>query len=481
MKKNKLLFGIGMISIILLSSCGETFTKNRGQEETFPEVSIPDVLRPTEGSQDKDSITYTVKHALEMENGEYQTVCVETLSSKKGEKTNASPKAYNGYKAEEFSQVDVEADGSTVVTIKYKMQKYSITLTGNQFEGSLAGSGEYSIVDGAAVLTAKPYIGYSFLGWYRDDTLLSNKPTYSLTLSSDMNIKGLFKIKDEFKNYEIETNESSCTILKQLDDKERVVSIPEGVTGIAYNAFNSYCLRILTLPKSLKRIESQAFYTPSLVKVTINSDCIFYDGAFDSVYPIEVYDLSENGHNEYFIVDGIHLTEIGREAYVRTIYDSIYENYLNEYKEQRNKILKEKEDSYKQTISFYGNDMLLNAFSLLKEEFPVSKYITNNDFNYESLKEEIINSKNSDTLPYKIVFIFDKSINITDEEMNNIIKLCDNHEIYIVSNKKYDKAGTIDFYKEIEGNSEYLMADKIHLSESGNKALVNLLVKTLKD
>lgn len=36
MKKNKLLFGIGMISIILLSSCGETFTKNRGQEETFP-------------------------------------------------------------------------------------------------------------------------------------------------------------------------------------------------------------------------------------------------------------------------------------------------------------------------------------------------------------------------------------------------------------------------------------------------------------
>ena len=301
MKKNKLLFGIGMISIILLSSCGETFTKNRGQEETFPEVSIPDVLRPTEGNQDKDSITYTVKHALEMENGEYQTVCVETLSSKKGEKTNASPKAYNGYKAEEFSQVDVEADGSTVVTIKYKMQKYSITLTGNQFEGSLAGSGEYSIVDGAAVLTAKPYIGYSFLGWYRDDTLLSNKPTYSLTLSSDMNIKGLFKIKDEFKNYEIETNESSCTILKQLDDKERVVSIPEGVTGIAYNAFNSYCLRILTLPKSLKRIESQAFYTPSLVKITINSDCIFYDGAFDSVYPIEVYDLSENGHNEYFM------------------------------------------------------------------------------------------------------------------------------------------------------------------------------------
>ena len=301
MKKNKLLFGVGILFAIALSSCGETFTKDRGHEETFPTVSIPEVLRPEEGGQDKDSITYTVKHALEMENGEYQTVCVETLSSKKGEKTNASPKAYNGYKAEEFSQVDVEADGSTVVTIKYKMQKYSITLTGNQFEGSLAGSGEYSIVDGAAVLTAKPYIGYEFLGWYDKDTLLSNKPTYSLTLSSDMNIKGLFKIKDEFKNYEIETNESSCTILKQLDDTERVVSIPEGVTGIAYNAFNSYCLRILTLPKSLKRIESQAFYTPSLVKITINSDCIFYDGAFDSVYPIEIYDLSENGHNEYFM------------------------------------------------------------------------------------------------------------------------------------------------------------------------------------
>ena len=214
--------------------------------------------------------------------------------------------------------------------------------------------------------------------------------------------------------------------------------------------------------------------------VHVNSGINNLANLYANLYVIDWASISK-GHNEYFIVDGIHLTEIGREAYVRTIYDSIYENYLNEYKEQRNKILKEKEDSYKQTISFYGNDMLLNAFSLLKEEFPVSKYITNNDFNYESLKEEIINSKNSDTLPYKIVFIFDKSINITDEEMNNIIKLCDNHEIYIVSNKKYDKAGTIDFYKEIEDNSEYLMADKIHLSESGNKALVNLLVKTLKD
>ena len=301
MKKNKLLFGIGILCAIALSSCGDPFNKDRGQEETFPSVSIPDVLKPTEGSQDKDSITYTVHHALETENGEYQTVAVETLSAKKGEKTNATPKNYNGYKAEEFHQLDVSPDGSTVITIQYKIQKYSITLSGNTFEGSLAGSGEYTILDEDAILTAKPYIGYEFLGWYDGDTLLSNKQTLSIALTSDMNIKGLFKIKDEFKNYELETNESSCTILKQIDDKESVVTIPEGVTSIAYNAFNSYCLKILTLPKSLKSIETKAFFTPSLAKITLNSDCILYDGAFDNVYPIEIYDLSENGHDASFM------------------------------------------------------------------------------------------------------------------------------------------------------------------------------------
>ena len=38
----------------------------------------------------------------------------------------------------------------------------------------------------------------------------------------------------------------------------------------------------------------------------------------------------------------------------------------------------------------------------------------------------------------------------------------------------------IDFYNEILNNPEYMMVDKVHLTETGNQAFVNILDNDLK-
>ena len=42
-----------------------------------------------------------------------------------------------------------------------------------------------------------------------------------------------------------------------------------------------------------------------------------------------------------------------------------------------------------------------------------------------------------------------------------------------------NNATVIDFYEEIKNNPKYLMADKIHLTKEGNKALKEKIVTTL--
>lgn len=190
-------------------------------------------------------------------------------------------------------------------------------------------------------------------------------------------------------------------------------------------------------------------------------------------------------HPEYFISDGIHLTSIGKEVYVKAIYDAIYEMYLEEYKKHKDKIIKEHEEELQKKITFYGNDLLLNIFDDVQNNFIDANFVINKDFNYEILKNEIEDSIKSNTLNKKIVFILDSTFNLSLKEYHDLVNLCSNHEIYIISTSKQvidnltninEKNVTIiNFYKEIKVNPNYLMADNIHLTKDGNTSLNKIL------
>lgn len=206
-----------------------------------------------------------------------------------------------------------------------------------------------------------------------------------------------------------------------------------------------------------------------------------------NLHIIDWYSISR-GHNEYFTYDGIHLTNEGRKVYTDTIYNAIYNIYKEKYIEKKNNMINKHDEEIKSKISFYGNDLLLNAFNNIKTNFTNANYITNKDFNYNSLKKEIKKEIKDNTLNHNVVFLFDNSVNISKKEYNNLIKLCDGHNIYIISTDKklsnikfdYENVRYINVYSEIK-IFNYLTPDNIHLNKEGNEYLGNLLNEVINN
>ena len=140
------------------------------------------------------------------------------------------------------------------------------------------------------------------------------------------------------------------------------------------------------------------------------------------------------------------------------------------------------EEKYKNRISFYGNDLLLNIFDYINVKN--ASYSINKDYNFDILKEELSEAINRKNLNYKVVLVFDKNFELSNEQYNEIITMLSNYKLYVVLVDNIDidktKISTIDFYKEIINHPEYLMKDKVHLTNDGNKRLNDLIIENLK-
>ncbi len=221
----------------------------------------------------------------------------------------------------------------------------------------------------------------------------------------------------------------------------------------------------------------------------VNENLSNFASKYEKVHIIDWKNIS-NDHPEYFYADGIHLTPSGRKAYTNAIYDSIYDLYLKRYKEEKEKKIREHDEYLKRKISFYGNDLMLNLFDYVKNEFNDSIYNINKEFNYEKIKTELEAEINNNTLTEKIVFAFDNTSNLSIEQYSKLIELCKNYQIYILStnettneliNLNYNNVYIIDFYKQLKLNNDYILIDGIHLSNKGNLALSKTLNDYLKN
>ena len=223
------------------------------------------------------------------------------------------------------------------------------------------------------------------------------------------------------------------------------------------------------------------FWINTVNYTDVNERLVNLSKEYSNLHVIDWYSISK-GHSEYFAYDGIHLTSIGRKIYTKFIYDSIYNLYLEKYQKEKENIINKHNDDINKKISFYGNDLLTNAFDNIKIDFTDSSFTTFDSISFKELKKNIENDIKNKSINHNIVFLFDNSFKLTTKEYNEIIKLCNNYNIYIVSlnsninssNIINDNVKAIDFYKEIKNNN-YLMPDNIHLNSNGNKALNNIL------
>ena len=215
-------------------------------------------------------------------------------------------------------------------------------------------------------------------------------------------------------------------------------------------------------------------------EVKVNDKLQAYAQKYDNVHIIDWNSISK-GHKEYFVADGIHLTSAGRKAYTKAINEAIYNLYLEEYNKEKDMILKEHEETLKNKISFYGNELLVNAFGYLQQDFSGADFHIKNDYNYEMLMEDLEKDIKNNTLSYNIVIAFDNRVVLDQEKIQKILDLCHDNQVYIVAMNEFketlteNQAVIIDFLAEIKNNKDYLMADNIHLTNKGNEALVNIL------
>lgn len=201
------------------------------------------------------------------------------------------------------------------------------------------------------------------------------------------------------------------------------------------------------------------------------------------------WEAVSRGHSEYFYADGIHLTNEGRVAYTQAIYDAIYETSLAQFETKKQELIEAHEKEAQNKMCFYGNDILINVYDYIKDDFDSANFVTNKDYKYSTLKTNIQEAKNNNTLTHNIVLALDKTSGITKKEYLELIDMCEGNNIYIVTTTQeiynaledYDNVTVIDFSKELEENkSTYLMVDGKHLTEEGNKALAKLLKENLK-
>ena len=114
------------------------------------------------------SASYTVRHLQQNVTGDgYTPVKTETLSGTAGSRTEALAGTYEGFTALPVTQKTVEADGSTVVEIRYDRNTFTVTVVENGDTGRNYENVRYGTPFGTLVSEEPVREGYRFTGWTR--------------------------------------------------------------------------------------------------------------------------------------------------------------------------------------------------------------------------------------------------------------------------------------------------------------------------
>lgn len=219
-------------------------------------------------------------------------------------------------------------------------------------------------------------------------------------------------------------------------------------------------------------------------EVHVNKNIEDFAKEYKNIHIIDWENISK-GHKEYFVSDGIHLTYQGRQAYSKAIYDEIYKYYFELYQKEKDEIINNHNKELNKKISVYGNDAVLN----LSKNINLDNIKYNvDDYNYLSLKSKIEQDLANNVINYNVIFVLDSRINISNKEFREIVNLLQDKKIYLVLlSDKYFKDSNdlkditiIDFYNDIKNHKNYLMPDKIHLTDLANDNLSKIINEIFK-
>lgn len=176
-----------------LSKQGYGFT-GWHEREDLSDDAILQIAKGTTGNKkyyaswEAGVVNYTVRYFLEnISKDGYEEVYddAQVLTGKTNTMTSATALSYEGFTPEEFSQVEINADGTTEVCIYYSRNSYTVTFDTNG--GSKIT--DKIIIYGQSVTepTAPTKAGFTFKGWYTSSNF-SSLYTFGSTISDNITL-----------------------------------------------------------------------------------------------------------------------------------------------------------------------------------------------------------------------------------------------------------------------------------------------------
>ena len=191
---------------------------------------------------------------------------------------------------------NIAGNGSLILKLYYTRDKHAVIININDttFE-TIKQINETYKYGTELTLNIATNLGYSFIGWYQNETLISSETKYKFTLKKDIMLSLIWAVDEQMNNFNFESTADICIITGVKDKTITSVVIPEYITNIGNSAFSG-CGKLTNIHISsieswckITGIDNLMRYGSSNKKLYINGEEITELIIPDNVKSIEPY------------------------------------------------------------------------------------------------------------------------------------------------------------------------------------------------
>ena len=226
---------------------------------------------------------YKVEYYLQNFDGGYELDHTDSLQGETGVVATAQIKTFDHFTLNENASTlsgDISGDGNLVLRLYYTRINYEIrTMTNNSQAGEITGSGTYCYGK-QITLSATTYLGYTFVGWYDGDTLVSKDAQFTFVVDKHVGLVAIFEVKPEMSNFNFTSTTTTCTITGIKDRTVTEIVIPDCVTSIGdYAFYDCSSLTSVVIGDSVTSIGNYAFSGRSKLQYNIEGNLKYLGNA----------------------------------------------------------------------------------------------------------------------------------------------------------------------------------------------------------
>ena len=204
--------------------------------------------------------------------------------------------------------------------------------------------------------------------------------------------------------------------------------------------------------------------------------------AYDNVHLIDWYSATQ-GHDEYLIDDGIHLTWDGRDAYAALVKDTIgYEEPTDA--------------NTRYDVTVVGDDVALDAADQLASAFPQGA-IDTADRTPKDATDKIREYVDAGVVGDNVVIAMASDAVLSKGSLNAMVDAAGDRQVWVYTARTAanfcsanndaiksvadarDNVHVVDWYAASAGHDDYLASDGAHLTDAGKKVYAQLLVDAM--